>query len=293
MRCTSPYNVGFKADGKTLAFSERDSSPEFAGFQVPCRKCISCRLEFARSRAIRCVHEAMMHEENCFLTLTYNDDSIGDGRLRRRDWQLFAKRLRRKIDKPISFYGVGEYGELTKRPHWHACVFGWSPPDAEYKYTTDLKHKVFSSDLLKSIWKHGECEFGSVTFESAGYVARYSSKKLVHGYDQKHNYHPIPVFSTKRAIGKSWIEKYYHDVFNFGYVVLENGIRCGIPRFYEDWLKKTHPDEWIRYVTTVKKYDFPVAKGYEVINHYSRTPNAVRNIILESKFKLLQENLKL
>lgn len=299
MRCTAPYSVGFKADGKTLAFSERDSSKEFAGFQVPCRKCISCRLEHARSRAVRCVHESLMHDENCFITLTYDDDHVGSGRLRRRDWETFFKRLRRKVDYPISVFGVGEYGEATKRPHWHACIFGWQPEDAVYKYTTDLQHKVWSSEFLNERWGQGECEFGSVTFESAGYCARYSAKKLVHGRDQDHDFQPIPVFSTRYATGKSFLENFHMDIFGYGYCTLPNGMRSGIPRYYEAWFKINHPDLWRRYVTQVKiplMTKASVIKPWEVTRDYglrALTRNEVRDVILRSKFNQLQSHLKL
>jgi len=32
--------------------------------QVPCGQCIGCKLEKSRQWAIRCVHEAEMHDEN-------------------------------------------------------------------------------------------------------------------------------------------------------------------------------------------------------------------------------------
>ena len=50
-----------------------------------------------------------------------------------------------------------------------------------YKYTTDRGDKVWSSEEISSFWSRGSVEFGSVTIDSAGYVARYAAKKLVHG----------------------------------------------------------------------------------------------------------------
>ena len=44
--------------------------------QVPCGQCMACRLERARQWAVRCVHEAQMHKDNCFLTLTYRDGCV-------------------------------------------------------------------------------------------------------------------------------------------------------------------------------------------------------------------------
>ena len=69
----------------------------------------------------------------------------------------------------------------------------------------------------------GNTELGSVTFESAGYCARYSAKKLVHGKDDEHDFNPISKKSSKHAIGKTWLEKFWPDVFNHGHLVLPNG----------------------------------------------------------------------
>jgi len=104
---------------------------------------------------------------------------------------------------------TGEYGDKTKCLHWHAIIFNYCLSDDKKKYTTDDNQQVYSSEDLNSLWGKGQTEFGSVTLESAGYVARYAAKKLFYGKDQDHNYHPIHKTSFQNAIGKTWIEKYY------------------------------------------------------------------------------------
>lgn len=253
MRCTSPRTVGFHSDGKTICWSPKQYSKEYATFQIPCGKCLECRLEYARQTAIRCVHEASMHPENSFITLTYNDENIGDNRLRYRDFQLFVKRLRRKYPtQQIGVYVAGEYGDKKKRAHWHALIFNWRPQDLKPKYTNERGDQIFSSDILDNLWGLGLTEIGSVTFESAGYCARYATKKLAHGHDNTHDYEPISKRSSRHAIGKTWIEKYWPDVFRYGELHF-NGKIVSIPRYYEKWLKKTHPAEWTNYVTIVKR----------------------------------------
>ena len=121
MRCTSPRKVGFQADGKTISWSPKQYSKEYPSFQLPCGKCIQCRLEYARSWAVRCVHEAKMHEENSFVTLTYSDEHLKNPKLQYSDFQKFMKRLRFvNNDRKIGVFVTGEYGEKNKRPHWHA-----------------------------------------------------------------------------------------------------------------------------------------------------------------------------
>jgi hypothetical protein len=253
VRCTRPRDVGFKSDGKTIAWSLRHRSKEYSSFQLPCGKCLSCRLEYARSWAVRCVHEAKMHPENSFITLTYSDENLGDPKLNYRDFQLFMKKLRFAYpNREIGYFVTGEYGEQRKRKHWHALIFNWRPTDCVYKYSNERGDQVFSSKTLDRLWTQGITEIGSVTFESAGYCARYAAKKLVHGPDESHEYTPISKKSSKHAIGKKWLEKYHEDLFNYGNLIINGRPAGSIPRYYEKWLQKHHPQKWVDYVTQAK-----------------------------------------
>jgi len=191
LRCTSPRTVGFHADGKTICWSSKKSSKEYASFQLPCGQCLECRLDYARQWAIRCVHEAQMHPRNTFITLTYDEKCLESPVLIYSDFQKFMKKLRKVQDAPMGVFVTGEYGEKTKRPHWHAIIFNWSPTDGVYQYSNDNGDQCYTSETLSKIWGKGRAEYGSVTFKSAGYVARYAAKKLVHGRDKTHAFEPI------------------------------------------------------------------------------------------------------
>lgn len=312
MRCLSPRTVGFLDDGKTISWSQKHFSKEYATFQLPCSKCIECRLEYARQWAVRCVHEASMHKENSFVTLTYSNEKLKSDKLQYIDFQLFIKRLRKHIykkdkEKKISIFSAGEYGEKTKRPHWHAIIFNWSPSDLEPKYKTERGDQVYDSKTLTELWGHGITELGSVTFESAGYCARYAAKKLIHGNDKEHDYQPISRKSSKHAIGKKFLEKYWTDIFNYGHVILENGTKSSIPRYYEKWLQKNQPEAWIAYVTKLKAERIkkaetktelekkltndindlrPIGKGHQI------SQQKVKTILINERFKRLQHYLK-
>lgn len=347
MRCTSPRSVGFMPDGKTLAWSDKTRSTEYAPFQIPCGKCISCRLENARQTAVRCVHEASTYKDNCFITLTYDEQHLKSPKLQYKDFQIFVKALRslrfdqmqkglfptiedrktrRKLYNELTderkkelsetikvgIFCAGEYGDQKKRPHWHAIVFNWTPEDGIHKYTSDRGDRVYQSSTLTNLWGHGTAEYGSVTFESAGYVARYASKKLYHGKDGTHEYEPISKRSSKNAIGKRWIEKNWKDCFTHGYLVFKKGdkyLQCGIPRYYEKWFKKQHPELWKKYLTEVKSKIIKEAtakeekeslherrlnqKRYAKRGLAMRTRKQSEDIILKQKFEKLQSHLKL
>lgn len=310
MRCTSPKTVGFKNDGKTLSWSPKNHSKEYPTFQLPCGRCISCRLEYARQWAVRCVHEASMHEKNSFITLTYDDKHLTSDKLQYKHFQDFMKRLRaRNPQSQVGMFVTGEYGEIRKRPHWHAIIFNWRPEDLEHKYTNERGDKLFSSKELSELWPFGISEVGSVTFESAGYCARYAAKKLVHGKDQDHEYQPISKKSSKHAIGKKWLEKHWPDVFNYGHLIMHDGTKAGVPRYYEKWLKAHEPDAWSRYVTQTKnektkeleRIQNALDQQEKQINEKRLSQgkttqiskNKTRSQILKQKFDELQKKLKL
>lgn len=248
-----------------------------------------------------------MHEKNCFITLTYAPEHVPP-KLDYSDFQKFMKRLRKLQNEPMGVFVTGEYGEKTKRPHWHAIVFGWEPPDLEYLRPNERGDRVYTSETLDRVWSKGFCESGSVTFESAGYVARYAAKKLVHGPDQSHDYQPISRKSNKHAIGKKWLETYWEDIFRFGIVEIGGRPVGSVPRYYEKWLKENRPDDWVRYVTQAKANKIALAsdkalkealqyrelldvRGWHKPNPLTRLQ--IKKMIKRQKFKQLQDYLKL
>lgn len=329
MRCMNPFERGYDHNGNVT--SPRHASKEFVNFQFGCRKCLPCRLNQAREKAIRCWHESKCHEKSIFLTLTYSDQHLASPRLQYQDWQSFIQALRDKVAydyskthlcemkvarkaTTISYMVTGEYGELNKRPHWHAILFNYAPDDSTYYRTSDRGDKLYKSKTIDEIWGKNDPdtrpnEFGAVTIESAGYVARYAAKKLVHGRDQEHNYHPLHKTSSKRAIGRSWLEKNWQHTFEHGFVNLPTGI-ASIPRYYTDWLKKHRPYDWERYVTEVRPDSQARAQEiqrreeaeYQALlegrsswtpSNYPEKRSKVKERILKQKFKQLQERLKL
>lgn len=101
--------------GHRIVFGSPGAPPERGAepITIPCGKCIGCRLAHSRAWAVRCVHESTLHEHNCFLTLTFDDDHLpSDHSVHVRDVQLFLKRLRKSLgDVKVRFFACGEYGE--------------------------------------------------------------------------------------------------------------------------------------------------------------------------------------
>lgn len=224
---------------------------------VPCGQCIGCRLERSRQWAVRLIHEKQMHEQSCFLTLTYDPKNLPEhGSLRPKDFQDFMKRLRRWLKhKKIRYYHCGEYGEETFRPHYHAILFGYDFADKQLLYTTKRGDKVYTSAKLDERWGLGQCSIGEVTFESAAYVARYVTKKITGAKADDHygviinketgevTPRRIPEYTTmSNALGKSWFNKYTGDVFPYDEVVVR-GKKMKPPKYYSLLYEQLEPEK--------------------------------------------------
>lgn len=152
MLCRKPYMVG--------------------RLPVGCGQCLHCRINRRRLWTTRIVLESYCHEANCFATFTYRDDAVpSGGNLDPRHLQLFWKRLRRAIEpRKIRFFAVGEYGDRSERPHYHAAVFGLSE---------------FEVYRLEASWPHGFVMAAELNTETAQYIAGYTVKKLTQKDDPR------------------------------------------------------------------------------------------------------------
>jgi hypothetical protein len=115
MPCYHPieawYSKSTNESGKrSLVFKEKLGQGQ--SIEIPCQKCIGCKLEYSRQWAIRGTHENQMHEESYFLTLTYNEENLPQYEsLQKADFQDFMKRYRKAIaPRKIRYFMCGEYG---------------------------------------------------------------------------------------------------------------------------------------------------------------------------------------
>lgn len=212
--------------------------------QLPCGRCIGCRLERSRQWAVRLCHEAQMHELNSFLTLTYNNDCLpSGGTLVVADFQKFMKRLRDRLGYPkdLKVFYCGEYGEKFARPHYHCILFGYDFPD-KVLHRVDKDIRLYKSELLNDLWGHGFCSIGSVTFESAAYVARYCLKKVNGDAAADHYGGRHPEFANmSNGIGRDWLDSFIDDVYPNDFVI-SRGRRARVPRYYDKKLGEAFPE---------------------------------------------------
>lgn len=219
--------------------------------EIPCGHCIGCRLERSRQWALRCVHEAQLYDNNCFATLTYDNDHLPQGgSLQPEDFVLFMKRLRKAKGPGIRFFQCGEYGEQLQRPHHHALLFNCHFPDATRRAGSN---SLFTSLQLDNLWSHGLTTIGQITFESAAYVARYALKKITGPPAEAHYAGRHPEYATmsrRPGIGLFWLNKYSADVYNHDAITLKGGRKARPPKYYDSKM----PPDTIRPLKARRKY---------------------------------------
>ncbi|AXL14473.1 replication initiator protein [Microviridae sp.] len=294
MACYSPLQAFRTAKGEVVFEQPRGcfSIP----LTLPCGQCVGCRLERSRQWAIRCVHEASLHKNNCFITLTFSNEHLPNPpTLDVRDFQLFMKRLRKEFGPGVRFYHCGEYGEKFGRPHYHAILFNLDFPD-KYLFNVVNGQNLYRSPTLERLWPFGHSSIGSVTFESAAYVARYVMKKIT-GDAAKQYYSYCPktgevferkpeytTMSRRPGIAKGWFDKFLTDVFPSDEVVLR-GKSMKPPKYYDNQYEIVYPDEY------VKMKQERMARAKERASDVNAPSLESQRICTEAKLKKLVRNV--
>lgn len=250
---------------------------------LPCGRCIGCRLQRAGEWALRCVHEASLWPANQFVTLTFDPAHLPPGgSVDPRHWQLFMKRLRKELGDGIRFYACGEYGTVCQscglpsaftgaaevcvcrvfvpglgRPHYHGILFNCDLADKKLE-TVRHGENFYSSAVLEKAWGNGFTSVGDVTYESAGYVARYCMEKIVgdsadNEFGRRARAMVLERYQGRRkefalmsrggrrvgshGIGAGWFAKFRDDVYPADFVLVD-GVKRKPPRFYDNLLDK-------------------------------------------------------
>lgn len=251
----------------------------------------------SREWAVRCIHESQLHADNCFLTLTYNDDNLPYGETLVLDhFQRFMKRLRKRYGEGIRFFHCGEYGEQRMRPHYHALLFGFDFPD-RVLFSTRKGIRLYTSESLQSLWPYGFSTVGAVTFESSAYCARYILKKVTGDQsDARYDWadpetgellrrRPEYVTMSRRpGVGRGWLERFGQELLDHDSVIID-GKKLKVPRFYDQVLEEVHHEALVANKRARKR---------ALARHaWNNTPDRleVRRKVQEAKLKRLPRSL--
>lgn len=185
MKCKNPFINGGQAYG--------------------CGQCLPCRIKRRREWTHRIILEALQHSDNAFVTLTYSTENLKTSSgapwtevsnekssVNVRDVQLFMKRLRTAIAPlKVRFFAVGEYGDETERPHYHAILFGFPTCSRGRTYRRPGTSRPLPQRccdqcrLVSDAWGKGDIDCGIVEKDSCQYVAGYTVKKMTGVTDER------------------------------------------------------------------------------------------------------------
>lgn len=259
-----------------FAKSPKDVFSEYV--VIPCGQCIDCRMQYSRQWANRMMLELQDHDEASFVTLTYNDENVplstyvdynGEEQismtLQKKDLQLFLKRLRKEVykntGKRIRYYACGEYGDKTKRPHYHLIIFGVDfNTDKKQIGKSELGFPQYTSETLEKVWTKGYSMVCDVSWQTCAYVARYVTKKhkgqSASYYDYFNIQPEFPLMSRKPGIGRKYFDMHKDEIYKNQEIFIstgKGGIKIRPPRYYDKLLEIEKPLEMAKLKEARKK----------------------------------------
>ena len=244
MSCSNPLLAWKNPDTGLLQILSRErwkiaEAEKYFGkdnvFLLPCGHCSSCLIAKRKEYAVRCAMEAKSHSYSCFVTLTY-DDAHCPSKLIKRDLQYFIKKLRNRGHK-LRYFGCGEYGGQTARPHYHIILFGYFPDDLKPFTKSPSGVMLFTSKEVSEVWSKGFVTIQDFDPYAAGYVAGYTTKKI--GKDDG-----FLLMSKKPGLGREYMEKNAEKIQDFDFVVDDFGSikKVKAPRYFDRVAESLHLD---------------------------------------------------
>lgn len=306
-----------RAPGGGIVFTTRSGWGDKL-LELPCGQCQGCRADQAQEWALRCTHEAAQHthedgsSNNAFITLTYSDEGLEERKAKEgthrdslsvRDWQLFAKRLRKECG-PFRFLMSAEYGEGEKRrPHYHALLFGQDFSNDRELWKQKNGRSYFRSPTLEKLWPMGFHDLQAMVPAHINYVCQYVRKKLggekrkesLLRYDKAtgEEFYVLAPFALMsrggkngKGIGAGWFDKYGSDAFPSDYLI-QAGTKRKVPRYYLNKLETKDPDAALKVrAKRQKKAQEQKMKKYEQPER-----NKAREVIQEAKSQLYKRTM--
>lgn len=297
MPCYKPSVAYLPLDGGQLSFTEKKNCRTVS---IACRQCIGCRIMMQTAWTVRIMAEANMNSENWFITWTYDDAHMPvNGSLQYSDFQYLNRKLRKELGS-FRFFVAAEYGDSFGRCHFHSINFGLHLPDLEVKRFASGSVR-YTSKTLERLWGKGNVFIGTVTPQSARYVASYCLKKLG-GKLAEDKYSRVdestgeivrltPEFarmSLKPGIGASFFDKYWQEIVANRAVVGAGGVKYSIPRFFNERINAWDDDALVSAIQA----DFATnAASYRAANEADFTPDrlAVREEVAKARVKFFKE----
>lgn len=254
---------------------------------VPCGLCLACLQNKRAEWSFRLQQELRGSKSAFFVTLTYNElflpyrnfssdvicrgydllslEEIDDyGKfiriptLVKKDFQDYMKRLRLLNSNRLKYYAVGEYGDVTRRPHYHMILFNAVKSTIEDAWRVADGEK----DGRMMYVPIGMVDIGSVTDASIHYVTGYVMGKRRYQEPQEK-----PFSLMSKRLGERYIEMdaKLHEESQEAIVRSSSGYKMKMPRYFEDRIFT--PEELEEIKLNRKKYvdseEFSVGRVFQ------------------------------
>ena len=213
---------------------------------VPCGQCMACRVNQKRFWTGRIMLEWYHAPESWFVTLTYEnaplvfnvESGLWEQTLDPTHYVFWLKRWRKRFG-PVRFFLVGEYGDKTQRPHYHAIIFNQS------------RHAI--EEMVVSTWQLGHVSVKPMAGAMAKYVSQYCLKKMTkRHWDIGARYPEFSRKSTRPPLGNLGVKQISATLFTRrGAAMLAakgdvpgsfriDGATYPLGHYWMNWLRKEH-----------------------------------------------------
>lgn len=240
MPCYQPIPAYQHRISGDIAFRVAPDDHKREFLPLPCGKCLECRKRRAREWVVRAQLETQQHDDYCWTTLTYDEDSCPPT-LDRAALAAFLKRLRTRVHSDsrarVRFFASGEYGEHYGRPHYHAILWGIGEDHRRH---------------VEEAWPHGFVRVDPLTPAAISYVCGYVQKKLdpVDEPDEVVDPHTGEVLKWQRPFlqmsRRPGIGAYARDTFTRSWrdtAIIRGGARLPVPRYLHNAWKASATEE--------------------------------------------------
>lgn len=235
--------------------------------QIPCGKCIGCRLQYSQEWADRITIESMMYPDSSwFITFTYDDEHLPFGSMlcngdifpsvNNDDVTRLLDAIRQKFHRlghdGIRYYGAAEYGDKSMRPHYHFCFFNLLISEYDLKpYKRNIQgDQLYNVDWLADLWGKGFVVVGKLNWKTAAYTARYVLKKWKKAIDRL-GFDPYEVLGIENqwsrmsrmpGIGKPYFDTHFEKIYTTDNITLPGGQIIQPPLYFDKLYKEIAPD---------------------------------------------------
>ncbi len=223
---------------------------------LPCGKCTECIKSRAIDWATRCKHEISLHDDNCFITLTYNKDNLPSHQITKEPFKKFMKRLRKHAKRKLSYIVSHEYGSENYRPHHHCIIFGYNFNEQKFLKKTKSQEAIFTSEELDKLWGQGFTSIGTANEKTAYYIASYALKGKNHEF--LHDGELITCsdsmdVSRNPGIGLNYLRKNYQQLVDSKTI---------LPRYYKKKLAEIDEQKLMEYENNIQTNDKTAHQKY-------------------------------